>query len=248
MIETSLWTGPEPSAAVDACRVEFELDGKRLELDAVDVSELPFERATAVREFPAWRGKRHYSGSLWMEGVRGHVAFESLAERLCLIELDRDPRVTGVASQPMWIRWGDGSPREHAPDYFVRLSDGTGALIDVRPRERIDDAARVQFDRTAIFCRIQGWRYAVYAPDSPIRDANLRFLLRYREPRWRSAEITARAAGFRGALGALADVIDDGDRAEAFGRAYALMWSGQIIADLEQPLSPRSAVTWRGEL
>ncbi|MCB8044168.1 hypothetical protein JM654_07755 [Microbacterium oxydans] len=34
----------------------------------------------------------------------------------------------------MWIRWTtpDG-PREHCPDYFVRLDDGHAVLMDVKP-------------------------------------------------------------------------------------------------------------------
>lgn len=47
---------PWDAAATDveeACRVEFELDGLRLERDASDVSAVPFERCTPVRSFPS---------------------------------------------------------------------------------------------------------------------------------------------------------------------------------------------------
>lgn len=56
---------PWDAAATDveeACRVEFELDGVRLERDASDVFAVPFERCTPVRSFPSWPHKRHYSG------------------------------------------------------------------------------------------------------------------------------------------------------------------------------------------
>lgn len=51
--------------------------------------------------------------------------------------LDFDPAVIGIASQPFWLSWpAAGGVRRHLPDYFVRVGDGTGLVIDVRPDER----------------------------------------------------------------------------------------------------------------
>lgn len=246
MVLTSPWRGSAASAPGGACRVEFQLGTQRLEVDAADASEVAFENAAPVRSFPAWPRKRHYSGLLWLARLHRHIEFESLTERSCLMELDRDPAVTSVASQPMWIRWRDGAPREHAPDYFVRLRGGGVVVIDVRPLNRIDDDAIRQFDRTAVFCTERGWEYEVYSPEAPVRDANLRFLLRYRDPRWRHTEVAARAHGFRGSLQSLAELLDHGDRAESLARCYALIWSGEVTADLEHPLSLRTEVQWKG--
>ncbi len=244
MILTSLWPVSATSPASGPCRVEFKLGAQRVDIDAADAADVSFERASAVRSFPAWKGKRHYSGLLWLDRLRQHVEFESLAERLCLIELDRETQVAAVSSQPMWIRWCDGTSRAHAPDYFARLHDGGAVVIDVRPERRIDERARCQFDRTAVFCEERGWRYVVYAEDSRVRDANLRFLLRYRHPHWRSLDILPRVRGFQGRIHELVALLDDGDPADALARCYALMWSGELVAELDQPLSMRTEVRW----
>lgn len=243
MLRESPWQVPDGHVTAEQCRVEYELRGVRWEVDAADAADVPFELCAPARSFPAWPRKRHYSGLLWMELSGRHVAFESLAERSCLIELDRTPGVVAVSSQPMWIKWARQPVGEHAPDYFVRLADGSGLVIDVRPLERVDDEARVQFGRTAVVCRDQGWGYRVYAPESKVRDANLRFLMRYRDRRWHQEDGAATFVGMSGTIGELATRVDaDGD---GLARCFALIWSGRLHVDLEQPLSLRSVVQWK---
>lgn len=236
------WDG-EPVDMDQPCRVEFELDGVRNERDGLDVAAVPFERCSPVRSFPSWPHKRHYSGHQWMQRLGMHVPFESLTERSSLLELDRLSTVLGVASQPMWITWPRTGQR-HAPDFFARLVNGTGLVIDVRPTERIDDRAREQFDRTARFCSSVGLRYGVYSPTTPTRDANLRFLMRYRDPRWldpRSAQLLP--------LGdhRLSDCVEMLGALELpLAACYALLWTGDLSMDLDQPLTMKTPVTWRG--
>ncbi|WP_442942601.1 TnsA-like heteromeric transposase endonuclease subunit [Nonomuraea sp. LP-02] len=79
-----------------------------------------------------------------------HVGYESWLERDRLILLDADPEVTGIASQPFWLHRHDGvRQRRHAPDYFVRLADGRGRVIDVRADDQIDEAGGAG---------VRGWR------------------------------------------------------------------------------------------
>lgn len=68
---------------------------------------------------------------LVLHGDHGaHVGYESWLERDRLILLDADPEVAGIASQPFWLHWYDGTrKRRHAPDYFVRLADGRGRIL-----------------------------------------------------------------------------------------------------------------------
>jgi hypothetical protein len=234
---------PWDAAATDveeACRVEFELDGVRLERDASDVFAVPFERCTPVRSFPSWPHKRHYSGHQWMQRLGLHVPFESLAERTCLIELDRAPTLSGVASQPMWLSWPRLGAR-HAPDFFVRLADGTGLVIDVRPHERIDGRAREQFDRTARMCTALGLRYSVYSPASPVHDANLRFLMRYRDPVWHDPRAVLALPPGEHLLDEVARALNHLENPLA--TCYALIWHGDLLADLDTPLSLRTHVT-----
>jgi hypothetical protein len=56
--------------------------------------------------------------------------------------LDAGLEVVAVASQMFWL---NGQRRvRRAADFFVRLSDGTGVMIDMRPDARIepDDVAK----------------------------------------------------------------------------------------------------------
>ena len=67
-----------------------------------------------------------------------HVGFESWLERDVAMMLDFDSEVVAFSAQPFWLSWSDdGEQRQHAPDFFTRLVDGTGVVIDVRPNDRI---------------------------------------------------------------------------------------------------------------
>lgn len=110
MLLNFVWPAPAEAPAVIPRRIEYQLDGVRVDVDAADVGSVPFEDCEPERDFPTWPGKQHYSGLLYMQGVQAHVGFESLAERSFLIELDRLEGVRSVTSQPMWIRWVGAVP------------------------------------------------------------------------------------------------------------------------------------------
>ena len=133
-------------------RADFEwvLDGRHNRRDAMDAPDVAFELADVVRVPASWKHKRNYEGYYWAATTASHVWFESLYERAALMRLDRDGRVAGLASQPMWIHWPQGHGK-HAPDFFVRYHDGGAALIDVRPAEHIgDDDRGVPKDRRGL--------------------------------------------------------------------------------------------------
>lgn len=213
--------------------VEHRLDGVHRELNASDVGDVAFERCDPVRSFPSWRGKRHYDAHQWMGCLGRSVGFESLLERACLIELDRIASVVAVSSQPMWIRWhAAGAVREHVPDYFARLDDNSGVLIDVKPTKRNDDRVRAQFDLTALFCRERGWRYVVFEDASKTREANLRFLARYQSVP-DIGEVPRLPSG--GApLAVVAELLGEGP--DGYARCYSQLWHGGLQMDLESPL------------
>jgi hypothetical protein len=62
--------------------------------------------------------------------------------------LDFDPSVTGIASQPFWLRWHDqdGTRVSHAPDFFARRVDGSAVVLDCRPVDRRKPADVAKFD------------------------------------------------------------------------------------------------------
>jgi len=64
--------------------------------------------------------------------------------------LDFDPAVAAFSSQPFTLLWHDGRrERRHTPDFFARLADGTGLVVDVRPDERIGERDAEAFAVTA---------------------------------------------------------------------------------------------------
>lgn len=236
------WISPTTEVDRGPVRVEFRAEGVRHELDGCDVGDVAFEMCDPVREFPGWPGKRNYDGHFWMSRSGRSVPFESLVERCCLIELDRMSDVVGVASQPMWIRWGGGAAMRHAPDYFVRLADGRAVVVDVRPTERIDEAARTRFDRTARLCAALGWDFVVFDGISSTREANLRFLMRYRDARWDSTD--ARMPEQQpGTIAAVARHL--GGDVIGLARCYQLLWRGILVADFERTLTLTTPVKFK---
>lgn len=122
--------------AVGGFELEFSLPGagRRREPLPVCAGER-FEDAVPARPFRFGKGLASFAGWWWMASTGRHVGFESWLERDHLMLLDFDPDVTAVSSQPFWLRWRgkDGRDRRHAPDFFARLADGTGVVVDIRP-------------------------------------------------------------------------------------------------------------------
>jgi hypothetical protein len=93
------------------------------------------------RGFASFRGQSSFSGWWWSATAGAHVGFESWLERDQLMVLDFDPAVIGIVSQPFRLSWRDetGARRRHVPDYFARLADGSGLVVDVRADDRVEE-------------------------------------------------------------------------------------------------------------
>ena len=149
------------AAVRDGFQVGY-LDGGGVErrVPLIEAGQVAFEDAPPVRSFPSYRGQRNYPGLWWSATMARHVGFESWLERDTAMLLDFDPGVVGFASQPFWLLWSgpDGSRvRSHAPDWFARLEDGLGVVIDCRPAERVRARAAAAFAATARACAEVGW-------------------------------------------------------------------------------------------
>ncbi|HZG03185.1 MAG TPA: TnsA-like heteromeric transposase endonuclease subunit [Streptomyces sp.] len=113
-----------------------------------------------VRDFRWAKGVESFAGWYYCATSRDRVGYESWLERDHLILMDRDPQVVGLASRPFWLHWHDGTRRRrHAPDYFVRLADGRGRVVDVRADDQVDDAAAESFEAMEPACRAVGWEF-----------------------------------------------------------------------------------------
>jgi hypothetical protein len=105
--------------------------------------------------------------------------------------------VTGFASQPFWLAWRDargGRERSHAPDFFARLADGTGLVVDCRPVGRRDERSLESFAVMRQACEAAGWVYRLVGELDPVRAANLRWLAGYRHRRYGEPPGAAEAA------------------------------------------------------
>jgi hypothetical protein len=118
-----------------------------------------FDDVPPVRSFPSLRSQAHFPGLRWSATSGRHVGYESWLERDHAMLLDFDPEVVGYSSQPFWLRWHDGRRRREAPDFFVRLIDGTGVVVDVRADDRIEVRDDEVFAATERACAQVGWRF-----------------------------------------------------------------------------------------
>ncbi|MDX3264575.1 TnsA-like heteromeric transposase endonuclease subunit [Streptomyces sp. NPDC093228] len=148
-----------------------------------------FETAGQVRAFPSYRGQRDFAGWYWAATCADLVGYESWVELGHLMRLDADPDVMAVVSQPFRLSWrhgGRGRRIRHTPDYFVRGRDGTAAVLDLRPDERIEPEDAAKFAATAVACARIGWGYGRVGVLDPVLGANLRWLSGYRPstPEW----------------------------------------------------------------
>jgi len=239
--------GAAVADAVCGFEVEYRLrdDGPRRSALAV-CAGVRLEDAVAVRGFHFEKGGRSFAGWWWLATTGRHVGYESFCERDRLMLLDFDPEVTGVAAQPLCLCWRDaaGKARRHVPDFFARLRDGRGVVVDVRPDDRIPARDAEVFAVTARACALAGWEFRRVGEADRVLAANVRWLSRYRHPRCADAVAAAAlmeafAAGaplFTGAAAA-------GDRLKVLPVLFHLMWRGDLAADLAgEPLGPGTLV------
>lgn len=195
---------------------------------------IPFEFTCPVRAFPSLKGQSNFPGLWWAATTGCHVGYESWVERSALMLMDFDPQVIGLSSQPFWLRWHDGRrTRRHPPDFFARLADGTGVVVDVRPDDLVDAKAAEVFAVTAEACRHVGWMFRRVGVPDPVMAANVRWLAGYRHPRFQNPAIGESLVSVLAEpreLLAAADLA--GERLAVLPVLYHLMWRQVITADL----------------
>lgn len=215
-------------------------------LDSPKVVNARLEEALPARDFAAHPRQRHYEGSWWSSKTRAHVAFESLLERDALLWFDWDPQIVSVSAQPLAFLWPYGTPghKSHVPDYFVRLADGDGRLVDVRAEDRRTEKALGQFDMTRQACETIGWQYDVWAGLPEPLALSLRWLAGYRQDR--SAPTPVVRERLLTAFTTAQPLAEGVDQVATFARqpaetvtanAYHLLWRHELRADLTRPLS-----------
>lgn len=186
------WDPGEPGAGEVRAPAGFEVEyaepgGREVRAGLDRLLRADLGSCRPVRSFASYKGQRNYPGWFWSSKMGRLVGFESWAERGHLVALDFAPEVTAIASQPFWLCWrtpaGRGKAVRHAPDFYARLADGGGLVIDSRPRDVADDDDRRAFAVTRQACDALGWTYAACGEVDPVVAANHRWIGGYRHPR-----------------------------------------------------------------
>ncbi len=170
----------------------------------------------------------------------GPIRLESGLEHDLVRELDRDPDVVWMVSQPARLALStvNGRSRVHTPDLLVLGREGAVTIWDVRPVERQDEKFVESRDLTEAACDEVGWGYRVYGGGSPVRRDNVRWLTAYRRAMpWYPAARDELLRICRDP-GATVGVVLDADRGA--GHLVSAMWHyawiGALVVDLDQPI------------
>jgi len=193
----------------------------------------PFESASPWRGFASYRGQSSFSGWWWSATTGAHVGFESWLERDQLMVLDFDPAVIGIVSQPFRLSWRDetGARRGHVPDYFARLVDGSGLVVDVRADDRVEERGAAAFEVTRQACEQVGWRFRRVGAVGPTLLANVRWLAGYRHPRHgRIVGVDAAREVFGAGMPLGEGARRLGDPVRVLPGLYHWLWCGRLHA------------------
>ncbi|NEC67699.1 TnsA-like heteromeric transposase endonuclease subunit [Streptomyces sp. SID9727] len=137
-------------------------------------AEVPFEQCPPLKPFPVRKGKRTAPGWWWAATTGRLVHYGSGPMRLHVMLLDRDPRVTYLASQPLELRWRERDEvRTHVPQMMLRLADGQGVLADCLAGEELSPRQRSLAAVLGEVCAAVGWRYWVLGPVDPVYRRNV---------------------------------------------------------------------------
>lgn len=179
------------------------------------------------------------------------MAYESRLELARIMLADFDPLVTAIAAQPFRLAGPDGAgTRRHVPD--ILLSDAVGGVtvVDVKaPGKRDDPEVRAVMEWTRAVAGLRGWAFEEWYGAAPVLLANVTFLAGYR----RTSVIDLRlipavlpAAGGGAAIAAV-ERLADAPAILVRPAVLHLLWSGELVTDLDRPLGSLSVVRPRDE-
>lgn len=208
--------------------------------------EEPPERYLPFRHPPSYKGMTHMPGLYWFSRTGQHVTYESRLELAILLQLDFNPTVTQVLSQPFVLHYKhDRSVRRHIPDFLVWHADGRMTVIDVKLKRALKhDKHLIAFNATQQACDLRGFQYSVQSePALPFLD-NLKWLAGYRTP---PPLLDLHGPALVEAVGAAPLRLHDlvlrvGPKFEVRPVLFHLLWSGLLDANLQRPLRDNTLI------
>lgn len=209
--------------------------------------KLGLEGARPVRRPVKYQHRRNYEGYYWFAGSGESVWYESMTEYSALMELDHGGQLARIAAQPLCMLFSDGS--RHYPDYFALHTSGRQFVYDVRPLNRLDEKAEVQFSKTREVCARIGWGYQVLHGATGVQRHNLEWLAAYRHAYIRP-DATTRARILAVAtepvsLGGLIKSLDPEQPVTFLPGVYHLLWSRDLTYNPSRPLGWQTAIERR---
>ncbi|MEJ7783945.1 MAG: TnsA-like heteromeric transposase endonuclease subunit [Solirubrobacteraceae bacterium] len=205
------------------------------------LSELSSELVLAAvpwRTIRSHRGQRHLPGLYWSSTTGGHVVYESRLELARLLLADADPSVVGIAAQPFLV-WDED--RRHVPDFLLARVDGSVAVVNVKPADRLKrpPVAEALSWAGEVFAG-RGWEHEVWSAADPMMLANVRFLAGYRRSALLNPDSIAVAVSLTRAGQTIADAeatLRAGGMREPRPVVLHLVWSGVLRVDLTRPVT-----------
>ncbi|GAA1150805.1 hypothetical protein F4556_004533 [Kitasatospora gansuensis] len=222
----------------------YDATGTEHLVPAADATTVPFEDCLPARDLPSYPGIRHTPGSYWAACCDAVLDYESYLESKWMRLLDFDHQVKALSAQPFLFEGADRSGKwRHTPDLFVRRTDGSALLLDVKNPLRIQTPRVLhQARRTASACELMGWDYQMVGEPDPQLWATVEWLGGYRRPLNATADLIGPLLDLATdpvPIGALVSFLDP---ELARPVVYHLMWHHRLRFDLTRPLRDHTPV------
>jgi hypothetical protein len=214
---------------------------------------VPARQAAAVpitRRDEVWRPARHPSERSivtywWAATTRSLVGCRSMDRLTMAMVLDFHPGVVDLSAWSAKLLWKDrGRQRTLVPDFFVRTAAGATVVVVCPPATGPSQRWATQQDVLRQACAEAGWQVGVPRLPTPLALANLRWMARYRHPRYsnRDVELSLLAAF------AEPQPLQQGVRAtglpwlSTLPRLYHLLWKRELRMDWSRSMGPATVI------
>lgn len=220
-----------------------------------DVTISAFNAAVPWRLPQYHHDQKNRPGLYWPVTEKAHVPYESLTELFTLMRLDRDPDVVHILGQPFRLFINERRGKSYVPDFLTVRCDRSVEVVEVKPLHKMKNprtAATVDWARKTI--EPHGWSYVVVNEPEPHVGSNLRFLSGYRRSWLFNSDVlaTVRANTYQpeyfGALEARMAELTGTHALIMRSHLLHLLWTGELVCDLDRPLDAGSIVLPKGRL
>ncbi|ROQ23584.1 hypothetical protein EDD98_7531 [Streptomyces sp. PanSC19] len=199
---------------------------------------------------PVWAPLRHPSErsivTYWWSATTGTlVGCRSLDRLSVAMLLDFHPNIVGFSAWTARLEWRErGRVRHLVPDFFVRTAAGETVVVACPPAK--GPSARWQSQQAMLreACSKAGWQLGSPRLPRPVAMANLRWVSRYRHPRYADAKMKRTLLNaFKAPTGLLEGIENAGlSPLQALPRLYHLLWRRELRMDWSISLGPATVV------